>query len=68
MSDVELPMRAEFVQILTFSTSLLIAHDCMYVCIYLFIRHGYLQKLYSDNENNYIFGWNIQSNISGDLI
>ena len=33
-------------------------HGCMYVyvCIYLFIRHGYLQKLYIDNENNDIFG------------
>ena len=31
---------------------------CMYVCIYLFIRHGHMdiQKKYSDNENNYIFG------------
>ena len=28
----------------------------LHVCIYLFIRHGYLQRLYSDNENNYIFG------------
>ena len=35
---------------------------CMYVCIYLFIRHGYT-KVYSDNENNCIFGYNIQSNV-----
>ena len=28
---------------------------CMYVCIYLFTRHGYT-KVYSDNENNCEFG------------
>ena len=27
----------------------------MYVCIYLFTRHGYT-KVYSDNENNCEFG------------
>ena len=34
------------------------AHAGMYVCMYIFIRQTWIftKKLYSDNENNYIFG------------
>ena len=32
-----------------------VVNHWMYVCIYLFTRHGYT-KVYSDNENNCQFG------------